>query len=231
MFTMVNMRSLRTASTSDLSTQARVREAAIARFGRDGFDVGLRTIARDAQVSAATIIKLFGSKEELREACDEHVFAVIRDSKREVIADGGAPGAFLAQLAMIDAYRPMFTYTLRSVQAGGERARDFIEHMVADAVEYVTAGVEAGQIVPSRDEEARVRFLIGATLGALLIELAMNTEPDSLDTAEFWERAVRRLTLPALELYSEGFLVERTMLDAYLLYVSDPPAEAAGRTA
>ncbi|WP_232499666.1 TetR/AcrR family transcriptional regulator [Agromyces humatus] len=225
------MRSLRMAATSDLTSRARVRDAAIVRFGRDGFEVGLRAIAKDAGVSAAGIVKLFGSKDGLREACDEHVFAVVRDTKREVLADRGAPGAFIGQLAMMDGYRPMIAYTLRSIQAGGEHARDFIEHMVADAVEYVAAGVEAGVIVPSRDEEARVRFLLGSTLGSLLLELSMNTDPDAIDTAAFWERALGRLTLPALELYTEGFLVDRDMLDAYLLYIPDPPAEAAGRMA
>ncbi|WP_234660709.1 TetR/AcrR family transcriptional regulator [Agromyces marinus] len=225
------MRSPGSRDTSDLTTRARVRDAAIARFARDGFETGLRTIAKDAGVSAAAIVKLFGSKDGLREACDDHVFRVIRESKAEVLAEQSAPGAFIGQLARIEAYRPMIAYTLRSIQAGGTHARDFIEHMVADAVEYVEAGVEAGTIVPSRDEDARVRFLIGATLGALLLDLSMTTDPDALATSEFWERALGRLTLPALEIYTEGFLMDRTLLETYLLYIPDPPGSSAGARA
>jgi AcrR family transcriptional regulator len=56
----------------------RLRDAAIARFGRDGFAVGLRAIAAHAGVTAALIVHHFGSKEGLRRACDEHVLAVVR---------------------------------------------------------------------------------------------------------------------------------------------------------
>lgn len=217
---------------ADLNTSARVRQAAIARFGRDGFDVGLRAIAHDAGVSAATIVKQFGSKEALREACDEYVFRVIREGKRAVIADAGnGPGAFIGQMTRIDEYRPLILYVLRSIQAGGGIARSFVDHMVDDALDYVSDGVAAGMIVPSRDERARIRFLIGATLGYLLLELATAPDPAALETAEFWERALGGLTLPALEIYTEGFLTDRAMLDAYLLYVPDPPVDAADLTA
>jgi AcrR family transcriptional regulator len=229
---MVNMRSLSGVSDADLSTRARVRQAAIARFGRDGFGVGLRAIAHDAGVSAASIVKLFGSKEALRAACDEHVFAIIRDSKRSVVADkAGAPGAFLGQLARMAEYRPLITYVLRSLQDGGAGARSFVDHMVADAVDYVRDGVAAGLIVPSRDEEARIRFLIGATLGALLLEVSTAPDPAALETDEFWERALGQLTPPALELYTEGFLTDRSLLETYLLYIPDPPGQHAGQTA
>ena len=32
-----------------------------------------------------------------------------------------------------------------------------------------------------------------------------------------------QITLPALELFTEGLFVDRTMLDEYLMYVPDPP--------
>lgn len=222
------MRSPSRAANDDLSTKAKIRDAAVARFGRDGFDASLRAIGRDAGVSAASIVKNFGSKEALREACDEYVFALIRDTKRTVVASQGtAPGAFIGQLAQLDEYRPLITYALRSIQRGGEYARGFIDHMVADALVYIAEGVENGLIVPSRDEEARVRFLIGATLGNLLIEIATAPDPSVVETNEFWERALGRLTLPALEIYAEGFLTDRSLLETYLLYISDPPTDAA----
>ncbi|WP_448002632.1 TetR family transcriptional regulator [Agromyces bauzanensis] len=223
------MRSQPLLSEGDLSTRARIRHAAVARFGRDGFDASLRTIARDAGVSAASVVKTFGSKEALRAECDEYVFAVIVEGKRSVIAaPSGAPGAFIGQLAKSEEYRPLIAYVLRTIQAGGETARSFIDHMVEDALAYVADGVAAGLVVPSRDEEARIRFLIGATLGNLLLALATESDPSAIERAEFWDRALAALTLPALEVYSEGFLTDRAMLDAYLLYVSDPPADSSG---
>lgn len=217
---------------ADLSTRARIRHAAVRRFARDGFDASLRAIAADAGVSAAAIIKHFGSKDGLRAACDEYVFETIRTSKRDVmVAKEEAPGAFIAQFARVAELRPLVVYVLRSYQAGGDTARAFIDHMAADALEYVREGVEAGTIVPSRDEEARVRFLIGATFGNLLLQLLFASDEVAFESDEFWEGALRRISLPGLEIYTEGFIMDRTLLDTYLLYISDPPTDAAGRTA
>lgn len=222
------MRSRTTHSWRDLSTQARIRQAAIARFGRDGFDASLRTIAHDAGVSAASVVKIFGSKDALRTQCDEYVFAIIREGKRSVIAtSSGAPGAFIAQLARMEEYRPLIAYVLRTIQAGGPTARSFIDHMVEDALQYMADAVAEGLVVPSLDEESRIRFLIGATLGNLLLALSTEPDPGAIESAEFWDRALATLTLPALELYTDGLLTSREMLEAYLLYVPDPPVDAA----
>jgi hypothetical protein len=50
-----------------------------------------------------------------------------------------------------------------------------------------------------------------------------------VEPAEFavlFRRYVEDLALPALELFSQGLLVDRSMLDEYLMYVPDPPAAA-----
>ena len=65
--------------SEDLTARARIRDAAVARFGRDGFRAPVRAIAEDAGVSAALVIHHFGSKDALRAECDEHVLRVIRD--------------------------------------------------------------------------------------------------------------------------------------------------------
>ncbi|WP_067170722.1 TetR/AcrR family transcriptional regulator [Microtetraspora niveoalba] len=217
-------------SGTDLSGRARLRDAAIARFAREGFGASLRSIAADAGVSAALVIHHFGSKERLRAECDEHVFAVIRTSKSEVIAAPGGPGVLLAQLAKVEEYAPLVAYVVRSLQAGGDTARRFVEHVVADAVRYIAEGVEAGVIKPSRDEEARARYLAEASLGALMLELAMNRPEDPQDLSALLSTYLDKLALPALELFTQGFLTDRAMLDTYLLYVGDPPEGAGGRT-
>ena len=75
-------------SDDDLTARARIRDAAVARFGRDGFGVGVRAIAADAGVSAALVIHHFGSKDGLRAECDAFVLDAVR--QREVRRDGGA---------------------------------------------------------------------------------------------------------------------------------------------
>lgn len=212
----------------DLSTRARLREAAIGRFARDGFDVGLRLIAADAGLSAASAIKHFGSKEQLRSACDEYVFATIGAAKREVIADASesAPMALLVQMARQAEYEPLIAYAVRSLGEGGEHARAFFEQVVDDAVAYIADAVAAGLARPSRDERARARYLCAAAFGGLMLELALDP-PEEGDLAGAMQRYLDRMTLPHLELYTQGFFTDRRMLDAYLRYVTDPPDAVA----
>src|SRR5690625_6728632 len=58
-------------SADDLHARARIRNAAVTRFGADGFGAGLRAIAADAGVSPALIVHHFGSKSALRKARSE----------------------------------------------------------------------------------------------------------------------------------------------------------------
>jgi AcrR family transcriptional regulator len=223
---MLYMRSARVARSvvaDDLTTRARIRDAAVLRFGQDGFGTPLRTIATDAGVSAALVIHHFGTKDGLREACDAHVLEEIKHAKRESLVEAQG-GRFLEYLATAEQFAPVFTYVLRALQHGGPLAKAFVDHMVDDAVEYLADGVAAGTIVPSRDEHARARYLVLCSLGAGLLSLTLDPPEDPADRGAMMRRHLDAIALPALELYTEGFLTTRRMLDEYLMYVSDPPA-------
>jgi TetR/AcrR family transcriptional regulator, regulator of cefoperazone and chloramphenicol sensitivity len=61
------------SSTSDLTARARIREAAIALFAEKGIAATtIRDIAQAAGVSSGLLRHHFGSKEGLRDACDEY---------------------------------------------------------------------------------------------------------------------------------------------------------------
>lgn len=209
------------------STAERIRDAAVARFGRDGFSVGLRAIAADAGVTAGLVMHHFGSKEGLRKACDKYVLGVIRSEKMRAATSGSAAG-MLAQLAEIERFGPPALYAVRSLQAGGELATAFVEQMVSDAEDYLAAGVEAGTIRPSRDPAGRARYLTYQGMGSLMLWISLH--PDAVSVEDF-RTALREIsdeiTLPALELFTEGLFVDRMMLDEYLMYVSDPPGGPA----
>lgn len=218
------MSSARVAPQVDLSTRARIREAAVLSFAVHGFGVGLRAIAKDAGVSAALIVHHFGSKDGLRAVCDEHVLTAIREVKTDSVTGGATGPGVLARLAAMDDYAPLLGYALRSLQAGGDLARDFVDHFIADAEGYLTAGVAAGTIVPSRDEKARARYLTIMGFGALLLDLALNPPQDPTDLKAMLHGYLERTGLPSVELFSHGLMTDNTMLDAYLLYIGDPPS-------
>ncbi|MCG7597009.1 TetR/AcrR family transcriptional regulator [Mycobacterium sp. PSTR-4-N] len=200
-------------SADDLTAVARIRDAAIDLFGRDGFRVSVRAIAAAAGVSPGLVIHHFGSKDNLHRACDDHVAETIRTAKSETI-QASDPATWLAQMAEIEHYAPMMAYLVRSLQSGGDLAKSLWRTMIDNTELYIEEGVRAGTIKPSVDPHARARFLGMAGGGAFLLYLQLHPDPSDL-------RAVLRdyseeMVLPALELYTHGLMTESTMYDAFL---------------
>jgi AcrR family transcriptional regulator len=199
--------------SADLTAAARIRDAAIEQFGQHGFGVGLRAIAEAAGVSAALVIHHFGSKEGLRKACEDYIAEEIYSTKSEALQSND-PATWFAQLAEIEAYAPLMAYLVRSMQAGGELANMLWRRMIDNAYAYLEEGVRAGTIKPSRDPHARAKYLGLTGGGGFLLYLQMHDTPTDL-------RAVLRdyaedMVLPALEIYTEGLMTDRTMYDAFL---------------
>jgi TetR/AcrR family transcriptional regulator, regulator of cefoperazone and chloramphenicol sensitivity len=199
--------------SADLTAAARIRDAAIEQFGERGFDVGLRAIADAAGVSAALVIHHFGSKDGLRKACDDYIAEEIRSSKSEAIRSND-PATWFAQMAEIEEYAPLMAYLVRSMQTDGDLAKMLWRRMIENVEAYMEEGVRAGTIKPSRDPKARARYLGLTGGGAFLLYIQMHETPTDL-------RAVLRdyardMVLPALEIYTEGLMADRTMYDAFL---------------
>lgn len=219
------MRSPRSAGPAP-DTRSRILAAAIERFGREGFDASLRSIAADAGVTAPAIMKHFGSKEELHRACDAEVLAVTAKYKTEAARSTDLRGTFLEQMAILDEFQPLVRYMVRSTMTGGAAARRLLEDMRGEAMRWMRDGVAAGHIKPSRDEEARVKLTFSVSIGWMIQSvLSSGRDLGELD-AEFWQQTLEEVMLPALELYTEGLLTGSTLLDEYLSYMSGPPAAA-----
>lgn len=215
----------------DLTGRARLRDAAIECFAAHGFDESLRAIAARAEVSAGLVRHHFGSKEALRAECDVTVLARYRALKNESLK--ASPRQLFAQFPSSREGGILLVYILRSVREGGEAGRDFIEHMVAEALEFSRDAVERGIIIPSRDEEARVRFLVQQSIGAMVVSFAMRPGTPLEDFGAVMERYYAEAVLPTLELYTEGLFTSREYLDEYLAFLAgtkNPPAGLAGET-
>lgn len=211
-----------TVPSADLTTRARIRDAAVLSFARSGFGASVRSIAADVGVSPALVIHHFGSKEKLHAACDAHVLALIAESKRQNMRRATS-GGLLEVLTQTDDLAPIVGYVLRSMQAGGAVGKAFVEHMIDDAEQYTAEAVASGIAKPSRDERARVRYLVLSSLGALLLSVTFDPPEDPEDATAAVRKFMSESYLPMLELFTEGFLTTRRMLDDYLLYVGDPP--------
>jgi AcrR family transcriptional regulator len=204
--------------SADLTAAARIRDAAIEQFGQHGFGVGLRAIAEAAGVSAALVIHHFGSKEGLRKACDDYVAEEIRISKSDAMQSND-PATWLTQLAEIEDYAALTAYLVRSLQTGGELALMLWQQMIDNAGEYMAEGVRAGTIKPSRDPQARAKYLAITGGGGLLLYIQMHENPTDLRVV--LRDYARDMLLPALEIYTEGLMADRTMYDAFLAAKSE----------
>lgn len=201
------------SAPADRTALARIRDAAIDEWGRNGFTVGLRRIAEAAGVSAALVIHHFGSKDGLRKVCDDHIAETVLASKTESIKTSD-PATWFAQMAEIEDYAPMMGYLMRSLQEGGDLAKTLWHNMIDNTELYMEEGVRAGTVKPSRDPRARARFLAMAGGGGFLLYVQMHENPTDL-------RAVLRdyseeMVLPALEIYTHGLMADSTMYDAFL---------------
>jgi AcrR family transcriptional regulator len=205
---------------TDLTARARIRDAAIACFAAEGFDASFRTIAQRAGVSPGLITHHFGSKAALRTECDAEVLRQYQALKTGSLAD---PSAYLLQnLTGPSAAAPLVVYLLRALSAGGPPAREFLEHLIDSAREVMRAGVEAGVLRPSRDEEARLRYLTFQTMGALLIQFLTTHSATPEEFVASAQADGSNQILPTLELFTEGLLSSTRMLDDYVRYLDDP---------
>lgn len=153
------------SSDSDLTARARIREAAIDLFADHGIDgATIREIAQKAGVSSGLLRHHFGSKEGLRDACDEYVFSELT-----------AIGARFVEFQSIDRITPdtlrMQRYMTRSVLDGspagsalfdrlleyGERWFDTTAYKVDDPRAFIAVlSVMKMSMLTSRDLLSRV---------------------------------------------------------------------------
>ncbi|GII97347.1 TetR/AcrR family transcriptional regulator [Sinosporangium siamense] len=111
----------------DLTARARIREAALRHFGEEGFErATIRAIAETADVSPGLVRHHFGSKDGLREACDEQLVKLLRHVEREAhtyrAGDLGRIHRARAELA------PYWPYMARALAEG--RAAPLFDEMV-----------------------------------------------------------------------------------------------------
>lgn len=211
---------------SDLTGRARIREAAIESFAAEGFDTSVRTIARHAGVSPGLITHHFGSKDNLRRECDAEVLRRYRELKSEGLADPG--GSLLANLVHPDATASLVVYLIRAVLAGGPHAQELMAHLLDSTRGVMADGVRSGLIRPSRDEEARLRYLVQLGMGSLLLEFLLMPGATPEEFVAATRSGSSSQTLPMLELFTEGMLATREPLEEYLRFVASPADDGTG---
>jgi TetR/AcrR family transcriptional regulator, regulator of cefoperazone and chloramphenicol sensitivity len=204
-FSILNVRSV------DLTTRARIRDAAIELFGATGFEkTTVRAIAERAGVSPALVIHLFGSKDGLRDACDDHL--VEEWIAEHEAADGRELTARLQEwLQDLESYRPIVAYFTRTLSQPGEAGQRLFDRLVHESRGMIDTGVAHGTMRRPPDADTTALLLTLYGLAPLLLQhhLARHLGDDYLSST-----SVRRLTLPVLDLLTHGLYANEDVLEA-----------------
>lgn len=194
----------------DLTTRARIRDAALARFPRDGFAATtMRAIASDAGVSPGLVLHHFGSKDGLRESCDRYVVDKFRETKLAAMEDGNIANPGFASAAYLMA-EPLLRYFSWALVRGHSAADDLFDEMVKEGLEITRVAIEKGMVKDSPDLHTRTTMQMALMFGMMAFHshVERNTGMDPL-TAE----GIARITPSLLEIFSGLF--EEEFLSLY----------------
>ena len=121
------------SSPSDLTARARIRDAAIALMSEHGIDgTTIRDIAQAAGVSSGLLRHHFGSKEGLRDACDEYAMHELTGI-----------GKRFTDMMIIDRLTPdvlrMQRYLVRSMMDGSPAGNALFDRMIEYGEDFLRA--------------------------------------------------------------------------------------------
>lgn len=197
-FSILNMRS---RSSDDATTRSRIRDAALLLFGRAGYHATtVRAIATEAGVSAGLVIHHFGTKERLRDACDDEVV-------REIVGDAASLGesdlgATIEEwLADSDTFRPALDYLVRMLTDGTDAGGHLFDQLVARTERMLAEGSANGSMHGSSDPRVLAVVVASYGLMPLLLEKHVNR---ALGQPMLTAEGMRRLSVPVIELYTNG---------------------------
>ncbi len=205
----------------DLTTSARIRDAAIVMIGRTGFTAAtVRAIATEVGVSPGLLLHHFGSKDGLRRACDEYVLGWYAAKVRQLTADD-SPANVIGMSDSAPEMLPLAAYIRRSMTDGGPFARRVFDALVADTETYLRRSVGSGRVRATGDEHGRAVLMVVISLGAQL--LAEYLAPPGTPADDLVPAASAQLMLPGLELYTYGLFTDAQYLDAYRQHLTAQP--------
>ncbi len=182
-------------------------------FPEHGFSATtVRQIASRAAVSPGLVLHHFGSKEGLREACDQHVVARFREIKAAAIGGGMFSPAFLG--GAMQESQAIMKYLAWAIARNHPAASGLYDEMLSEAISVTRTAIDQGYVIDSRDLETRTALHMAMQLGlAVLHEHVERVTGIDL----FDEEGIRRATPLLIEIFSGLFDPEiRRRLDETL---------------
>ncbi|AQZ70383.1 Transcriptional regulator, TetR family [[Actinomadura] parvosata subsp. kistnae] len=155
---------MRPISEEDLTTRARIRDAAMALFTEQGVKATtIRGIAEAAKASPGLVQHHFGTKEELRQACDEYVVSYLREQVTVGVTDHNLEKPEFIENVHRTA-PPLLKYLGRALVDGSPAAAAMFDELVSVTEEHL-----ADEDRSEADHRARATVLTVMKLGITVL--------------------------------------------------------------
>ncbi|MET0492496.1 MAG: TetR family transcriptional regulator [Actinoplanes sp.] len=194
-------------SSSDLTARARIRDAAITLFAERGIGPAtIRDIALKAGVSSGLLRHHFGSKEGLRDACDEFALERMAYLRGTLLSRTGSSDAAFLGAVNPESMR-LQLYLVRSMMDGSPAAELMFHKMVEVGEEWIT-----GQKIETRDPRIYSAALVAMKMGMFVMRDQLGRVLD-LDLDQPANHA--RLLRASMEIFSQPLADSVTADQAY----------------
>lgn len=195
----------------DLTASARIREAALELFARDGVaGTSMRSIAARAGVSPSLVVHHFGTKAKLRDAVDDAVLTAFANALSSVELSG-SPEAVSGRLndavaGIIGGDRHVRDYLARSLFEGTESSQRLFDALT----DVVTIGLDhldkEGLVRHGTDPTWRAYAVLFIILGPVMLsrQLEARLGTDAFDPAVVDARSASNIDLLRQGLFSSA---------------------------
>jgi TetR/AcrR family transcriptional regulator, regulator of cefoperazone and chloramphenicol sensitivity len=182
------------AGAADLTAVARIRNAALDGFARDGVAAtSIRSVAEAAGVSPGLVQHHFPSKAALRIAVNEYVIRIAREAFADVPVEGDAAAIFEdfgdRITALVREHPTALRYVARAAAEGDPAALDLFDGFVAITEAQQGRLADAGLLEPGLDRTWAALHLVVFNLGTVMLEEAIDRHlPEPFRREESLER-------------------------------------------
>ena len=196
----------RPVAFEDLTARARIREAALEHFARDGYErATIRAIAQTAGVSPGLLRHHYGSKQTLREACDRYVFEMLHRANVQLLEDPGATARTQQRS------KPFARYVARSLADGSPTVGPIFDEMVTMTEQWLVRADNSRKDIPPVDRGIRATIVTAMKIGIPLLHEHVSR---ALGTNMFEPEGDRLIALALLDIYSHALIDDATATSA-----------------
>jgi len=183
---------------SDLTARARIRDAALQAFAQAGYaGATIRSIAEAAGVSPGLVRHHFGSKETLRQACDDYVLEALKGMNSQLLDDPARAARGRPSL------QPFQRYLARALVDGSATVAASFEEMVTMTEQWLARADRDRTDPPAVERRVRAAVVTAMAAGIPLLHQHVSR---ALGADMFSPQGDRLITLALLDIYSHRLL-------------------------